>query len=94
MIISLVTYTKRFRIKRVAELFFDLYLLHELDASLQVHTEIHKDPIDTFLLVLFLLKHEHVMVEELLQLFVGEVDAKLLETVELNEHFLWSKDDT
>jgi hypothetical protein len=30
-----------------------------------------------------LLKNEHVVVEELLQLLVGEVDAKLLETVEL-----------
>ena len=59
------------------------HLLHELDAGLQVHTEIHKDPVDTFTFVLFLLKYEHVMVEKLLQLLVGEVDAKLLETVEL-----------
>ena len=60
-----------------------IYLFDELDASLQVHTEIDKDPFDTFTFVLFLLKYEHVMVEKLLQLLVGEVDAKLLETVEL-----------
>jgi hypothetical protein len=36
-----------------------------------------------------LLKNEHVMVEELLQLLVGEVDAKLLESVVLIfEYFL------
>ena len=58
-------------------------LFDELDASLQVHTEIDEDPLDTFALVLFLLKNEHVMVEKLLQLLVGEVDTKLLETVEL-----------
>jgi len=32
-----------------------------------------------------LLKHEHVVVEELLQLLVTEVDTDLLETVELTE---------
>jgi hypothetical protein len=57
--------------------------LHHVDTSLQVHTEILKDPVKTLTLVLFLLQHEHVVVEELLQLLVREVDAKLLETVEL-----------
>jgi len=60
-----------------------MHLLHELDAGLQVHTEIHKDPVDTFTFVLFLLKYEHVVVEELLQFLIGEIDAKLLEAVEL-----------
>ena len=59
------------------------YLLHQLNAGLEIHTEIHEDPVDTFFLVLFLLKNEHVMVEKLLQLLVGEVDAKLLESVVL-----------
>ena len=59
------------------------YLLHQLNASGQVHTEIDEFPVNTFLLVFFLLKHEHVVVEELLQLLVGEVDAKLLKAVEL-----------
>ena len=60
-----------------------MHLLHELNAGLQVHTEIHKDPVDTFTFVLFLLKYEHVLVKKLLQLLVGKVDAKLLETVVL-----------
>merc|ERR1719376_1531107 len=38
---------------------------------------------DTFTFVFFLLKDEHVVVEELLKFFVGEVNTKLLESVEL-----------
>jgi len=60
-------------------------LFHQLDASLEIHTEIHEDPIDTFLLVLFLFKNEHVMVEKLLQFLIGEVDAKLLKSVEVED---------
>ncbi len=68
-----------------ADLFvlFWTYLFHQLNAGLEIHTEIHEDPLDTLLFVLFLLKNKHVMVEKLLQLLVGEVDAELLETVEL-----------
>lgn len=61
----------------------DLYLLNQVDASQQVHAEINKVPVNALLLVLFLLEHEHVVVEELLQLLVGEVDAKLLKAVKL-----------
>ena len=59
------------------------HLLHEVDASLQVHAEVHEDPVDLLTLVLLLLQHEHVVVEELLQLLVCEVDTHLLEAVEL-----------
>ena len=59
-------------------------LLDELNAGSQVHAEVDELPIDAFLLVLLLLQHEHVVVEELLQLLVGEVDAQLLQAVELN----------
>lgn len=65
----------------------DYYLLDQIDTSEQVHSEIDEGPVDTLALVLFLLKYEHVVVKELLQLLVGEVDAQLLETVEL----LWTK---
>lgn len=58
-------------------------LLDELDAGGQVHPEVDECPLDALLLVLLLLQHEHVVVEELLQLLVGEVDAQLLEAVEL-----------
>lgn len=61
-----------------------LYLLDQIDRRLQIHAEIDEGPCDTFALVLFLLEHEHVVVEVLLQLLVGEVDAELLEAVELH----------
>jgi len=60
------------------------YLLNQFNARQQVHSEINELPDYAFLLVLFLFQHKHVMVEELLQLLVGEVDAKLLEAVVLN----------
>jgi hypothetical protein len=50
---------------------------------LEIHAEVNKRPLNAFALVLFLLEDEHVMVEELLQLLVGEVDAELLKAVEL-----------
>lgn len=77
MLVRLTTLFKRVRL-------LVLYLFHQLDASLEIHTEIHEDPIDTFLLVLFLFKNEHVMVEKLLQFLVGEVDAQLFKAVELH----------
>ena len=60
-----------------------LHLLDEIDAGLQVHAEVDELPLDALLLVLLLLQHEHVVVEELLQLLIGEVDAELLEAVKL-----------
>lgn len=62
-----------------------MHLFNEIDTSEQVHSEIDKLPVNAFLGVRLLFQHEHVMVKELLQLLVGEVDAKLLETVVLNE---------
>jgi hypothetical protein len=59
------------------------YLLNELDAGRQVHPEVNELPLDAFLLVLLLLQHEHVVVEKLLQFLIGEVDAQLLQAVEL-----------
>lgn len=58
-------------------------LFDEVNASLQVHAEVDEGPDDSFSLVFLLLNDEHVMVEELLKLLVGEVDAELLEAVEL-----------
>lgn len=62
-----------------------LYLLNQVDASLQVQAKVNEDPFNAFLLVFFLLQNKHVVVEELLQLLVGEVDTQLLEAVELQE---------
>ena len=38
-------------------------------------------PFNLFPGILFLLKNKHMMIEELLQLFVGIIDAELFETV-------------
>ena len=59
------------------------YLLHQVNTGLQVHAEVHEDPVNALSFVLLLLQHKHVVVEELLQLLIGEVDAELLEPVEL-----------
>lgn len=50
---------------------------------MEVHAKVNESPLDAFALVLFLLQHEHVMVKELLQFLVGEVNAELFKTVEL-----------
>jgi len=63
--------------------FFFYYLLNELNAGLQVETEIDEGPLDTFTSVLFLLENKHVVIEELLQLLVDKVNPQLLEGVEL-----------
>merc|ERR550532_50574 len=60
-------------------------LLEHDDGSLQVHAEVHHDPVNALLDVLLLLHHEHVVVEELLQLLVDEVDGDLLEAVVLED---------
>jgi hypothetical protein len=52
---------------------------------LQVHAKINERPFDSLSLVLLLLQHEHVVVEELLKFLVREVDTELLEAVELYE---------
>ena len=65
------------RIKRFVHLF------DEIDASLKVEPEVDEGPLDALPLVLLLLQDEHVVVEILLQFLICEVDAKLLEAVEL-----------
>jgi len=62
-----------------------LYLLNQINASLQVQAKVNEDPFDAFLLVFFLLQDKHVVVEELLQFLIGEVDAQLLKAVVLQE---------
>merc|ERR1712061_540068 len=58
-------------------------LLKHDDGSLQVHTEVHHDPVNTLLDVFLLLHNEHVVVEELLELLVDKVDGNLLEAIVL-----------
>ncbi len=58
-------------------------LLNELNAGCQVHAKVNELPHDALFLVLFLFQHKHVVVEELLQLLIGKVDAQLLKGVKL-----------
>ncbi|ETE60060.1 hypothetical protein L345_14201, partial [Ophiophagus hannah] len=60
------------------------YLFQKLNASLEIETKVNEDPVDAFSLVFLLLQHKHVVVEKLLQLFVGEVDAELFKAVTHN----------
>mmetsp|Transcript_13467 Transcript_13467/g.20804 ORF Transcript_13467/g.20804 Transcript_13467/m.20804 type:complete len:1191 (+) Transcript_13467:1954-5526(+) len=53
----------------------------QINSHLRIDTEVHELPLDLFALVFFLLQLEHVVVEELLEPFVGVIDAKLLEAV-------------
>ena len=59
------------------------YLLNKLNAGSQVHAKVNELPLNALFLILFLLQNKHVVVEKLLQFFIGEVDAKLLQAVEL-----------
>ena len=58
-------------------------LLDEVDAGLQVQAEVDEAPLNALPLVLLLLQDEHGVVEQLLQLLVGVVDAHLLKRVQL-----------
>ena len=57
------------------------HLLNEVDGWLEVESKVDELPLDVLLAVLLLLQDKHVVVEELLELLVGEVDAELLKRV-------------
>ena len=61
------------------------HLFQEFNASLKIKTEVNEHPVNAFSLVFLLLQHKHVVVEELLKLLVGEVDAELLKAIELRD---------
>jgi hypothetical protein len=63
--------------------FKNLYPFNHLNTGQEIHAEIDKLPDDALFGVLLLFQYEHVMVEKLLQLLVGEVDTNLFETVKL-----------
>ena len=60
-----------------------IYLLDEVNTRLKVKTKVDEIPFDVLLAILLLLQHKHVVVEELLQLLVGQVDTQLLKRVHL-----------
>lgn len=57
------------------------HLLNEVDGGLEVKAEINELPLDALALVFLLLQDEHGVVEQLLQLLVGVVDAQLFKAV-------------
>ena len=59
----------------------EMDLLNQLNASGQIHAKVDELPKNALLLVLLLLQHKHVVVEELLQLLISEVDAQLLKGI-------------
>ena len=67
----------------ISDTFTSTDLFDEVDALLEIHSKVDELPLDAFLLVFLLFQHEHVVVEELLETFVGVVDAQLLESVVL-----------
>lgn len=67
------------------------HLLNEVNGWLQIKTKIDELPLDAFTLVLLLLQDEHGVVEQLLQLLIGVVDAQLLKAVFRKEQELIKK---
>ena len=66
-------------------IFVFLYLLDQFDTREKIHAKVYELPLNALLRVLLLFEDEHVVIEELLKLLIGEVDTKLLEAVELFE---------
>ena len=60
-------------------------LFKKFNTILKIHSEVNEFPFNSLLFIFFLFQHEHVVVEELLQLLICEVDTKLLEGIELNK---------
>jgi len=56
-------------------------LFKHVNAFLQIHTKVHIGPVKTFPDIFLLFKSEHVLVKELLQLFVDIIDTNLFKTV-------------
>ena len=69
-------------------------LLQQVDGRLQIQPEVDELPLDAFALVFLLLQDEHGVVEELLQLLVGVVDAQLFEGVDLEDLETGDVEDT
>ena len=50
---------------------------------MKIQTIVNGYPLKAFFLVLILLQNKNVLIEELLQLFIGKIDAELLKTIVL-----------
>ena len=56
---------------------------NEVDAGLEVQAKVNEVPFNPFPLVFFLLQHKHGVVEKLLKLLIGVVDAELFKGIQL-----------
>lgn len=65
-----------------------VYLFDQFDGRLQVHAEVNKRPRNALTFVFLLLQYKHVVVKVLLQTFIREVYAQLVETIELRRQVL------
>lgn len=61
------------------------HLLNQFDTGLQIKTEINKGPLNSFASIFFLFENEHVVVEELLKLFVDKVNPQLFKRVKVED---------
>ena len=86
---EMIIYNKSFQVIRQFSVFVNTlhvaHLLNKLNAGGQIHAKVNELPFNSLFLVLFLLQDKHVVVEKLLQFFIGEVDAQLLQAVELKK---------
>ena len=60
------------------------HLLNEIYGRLKVKAKVDEGPFNAFSFVFLLFQDEHGVVEQLLQLLVDVVDAKLLKRVQLH----------
>merc|ERR1711962_261698 len=60
------------------------FLKHD-DAGCQIHAKVYHGPVNALRHVLFLLNDKHVVIEELLQLFIDKVDGDLLKAIVLKD---------
>merc|ERR1719228_1579911 len=56
-------------------------LLKHVNTFLKIHAKVNIGPVKTFFDILFLLKGEHMLIEELLQLFIDIIDTDLLKAI-------------
>merc|ERR1719209_1286078 len=57
------------------------WLLKHVNTFLEIHAKVHISPIKTFFYIFLLLRCEHVLVKELLQLLIYIINANLLKTI-------------
>eukprot|EP00732_Lithocolla_globosa_P001105 Lithocolla_globosa_v1_NODE_497_length_3887_cov_213.445459.p3 type:complete len:150 gc:universal NODE_497_length_3887_cov_213.445459:2167-2616(+) len=60
-------------------------LFNQINGGLQIQTEVNKLPFHTLSQILLLFQNKHVVIEKLLEFFVGQVDTELFKAVLLKD---------